>query len=87
MGTNCAFLIADLFLFAMNGNLWPLFLIIMKLKLFKHLTQHLDIDDNLNIYHPYFEGMVARIYPPELQLNEANASDIEPPFWICIYLY
>ena len=27
-----------------------------------------------------FEGMVRRIYPPELQLNKANASDIEAPF-------
>ena len=25
----------------------------------------------------YFEGMVTRIYPPELQLNKANASDTE----------
>ena len=30
---------------------------------------------------PYFEGMVNRIYPPELQLNKANTSDTEAPFW------
>ena len=29
---------------------------------------------------PYFEGMVNRIYPPELQLNKANTSDTEAPF-------
>ena len=30
----------------------------------------------------YFsEGMASRIYPPGLQLNKANASDIEAPFW------
>ena len=28
----------------------------------------------------YFEGMVNRIYPPELQLNKANTSDTEAPF-------
>ena len=28
----------------------------------------------------YFEGMVNQIYPPELQLNEANISDTEAPF-------
>ena len=28
----------------------------------------------------YFDGMVGRIYPPELQLNKANASDTESPF-------
>ena len=31
-------------------------------------------------WHPYFEGMVNRIYPPELQLNKANTSDTEAPF-------
>ena len=31
--------------------------------------------------------MVTRIYPPELQLNKANTSDTEAPFWICIYLF
>ena len=34
----------------------------------------------LNIDNPYFEGMVNRIYPPELQLNKANTSDTEAPF-------
>ena len=38
------------------------------------------LDDLLNIDNPYFEGMVGRIYQPELQLNKANASDIEAPF-------
>ena len=47
MGTNCATLVADLFLFC---------------------------------YDFYFEGMVNRIYPPELQLNKANTSDTEAPF-------
>ena len=27
-----------------------------------------------------FEGMVNRIYPPELQLSKANSSDTEAPF-------
>ena len=43
MGTNCAPLIADLFYFAMKEIFWPHFLIIKKLKLFKHLTLLLDI--------------------------------------------
>ena len=38
------------------------------------------LDDLLNIDNPYFEGMVNQIYPPELQLNEANISDTEAPF-------
>ena len=35
--------------------------------------------DDLNIDHPYFEGMVNQIYQPELQLNKANTSDTEVP--------
>ena len=52
---------------------------------FKSTSRYLD--DLLNIDNPYFEGMVNRIYPPELQLNKANTSDTEAPFWICIYLF
>ena len=43
-----------------------------------HASRYLD--DLLNIDNPYFEGMVNRIYPPELQLNKANTSDTEAPF-------
>ena len=38
------------------------------------------IERCLNIDNPYFEGMVNRIYPPELQLNKANTSVTEAPF-------
>ena len=30
--------------------------------------------------------MVNQIYPPELQLNKANTSDTDAPFWIYICL-
>ena len=45
---------------------------------FKSTSRYLDA--LLNIDNPYFEGMVNRIYPPELQLNKANTSDTEAPF-------
>ena len=35
----------------------------------------------LIIDNPYFEGIVNRIYPPELQLNKANTFDTEAPFF------
>ena len=38
------------------------------------------LDDLLNIDNIYFEEMVHRIYPAELQLNKANASDNEAAF-------
>ena len=38
------------------------------------------LDDLLNNDHIQFEQMVHRIYPIELQLNKANASDTEATF-------
>ena len=38
------------------------------------------LDDLLNIDNIHFENMVHRIYPTELQLNKANASDTEAVF-------
>ena len=45
------------------------------------------LDDLLNIDNPYFEGMVNRIYPPELQLNKANTSDTEAPYFGFAFIY
>ena len=39
------------------------------------------LDDLLYIDNPYFEQMVGQIYPTELQLNKANSSDTEAPFF------
>ena len=44
-------------------------------------------DNLLNIDNIYFDQMVDRIYPTELQLNRANSSDTEAPFFdlnLCI---
>ena len=38
------------------------------------------LDDLLNIDIKHFEHMVHRIYPAELQLNKANASDTKAAF-------
>ena len=38
------------------------------------------LDNLLNIDNIYFDQMVDRIYPTELQLNRANSSDTEAPF-------
>ena len=46
---------------------------------FKSTSKYLD--DLLNINSPYFEGIVDRLYPTELQLIP------KPHFWICIYLF
>ena len=38
------------------------------------------LDDILNIDNNFFDSMVDRIYPSELQLNKANVSDTEASF-------
>ena len=42
---------------------------------------------SLKIIFIYFDQMVDRIYPTELQLIRANSSDTETPFFIWIYVY
>ena len=93
MGTNCAPLVADLFLYCYERD----FMDSLNhdnqadvIEAFNSTSRYLD--DLLNIDNPYFEGMVNQIYPPEIQLNKANISDTEAPLfrstsfcfkWIC----
>ena len=81
MGTNCAPLVADLFLFCYERDLMTSLSDVKRAEIieaFKSTSRYLD--ELLNIDNPYFEGMVNRIYPPELQLNKANTSDTEAPY-------
>ena len=81
MGTNCAPLVADLFLFCYERDFMTSLSDVKQAEIieaFKSTSRYLD--DLLNIDNPYFEGMVNPIYPPELQLNKANTSDTEAPF-------
>ena len=81
MGTNCALLVADLFLFCYERDF-------MKslsrenqadiIEAFNSTSRYLD--DLLNIDNIYLDQMVDRIYPTELQLNRTNSSDTEAPF-------
>ena len=81
MGTNCAPLVVDLFLFCYVRDL------MMSLSDDKQAyiidafnTTPRYLDDILNIYNVYFDNMVSQIYPSELQLNKANASDTKAAF-------
>ena len=78
MGTNCAPLVADLFLFCYERDF------MMSLSDDKQVdvidafnTASRYLDDILNIYNVYFDSMVSQIYPSELQLNTVNTSDTE----------
>ena len=81
MGTNCAPLIADMFLFVMRENLCCFFLTIIKQMLLKHLTLPDDISMTClsNIDNSYFEQMVSQSFPLNLSYK-ANSSGTEAPF-------
>ena len=81
MGTNCASLIADLFLYCYEREYMDSLNHEYQadvIEAFNSISRYLD--DLLNIDTPYFKGMVNQIYPPELQLNKANNTDTETPF-------
>ena len=81
MGTSCAPLVADLFLFCYERDFMTSLSDVKQAEIieaFKSTSRYLD--NLLNIDNPCFEDMVNRIYPPELQLNKANTSDTEAPF-------
>ena len=81
MGTSCAPLVADLFLFCYERD----FMLSLSqdnqsgvIEAFNSTSRYLD--DLLNIDNNFFDSMVNRIYPSELQLNKTS-------FWIYIDLY
>ena len=81
MGTNCAPLVADLNLVCYERDVIKSLTKEKRYDLidaFNSTSRHLD--DLLNIDNIHFEHMVHRIYPAELQLNKANASDTEAAF-------
>ena len=81
MGANCTPLVADLSLFCYERD----FMTSLSddnqadiIEAFNSTSRYLK--DLLNIDNLYCEGMVNQNFPPELQLNKANASDTEAPF-------
>ena len=82
MGTNCAPLVADLFLFRYERD----FMLSLSdknqadiIEAFNSTSRYLD--DLFNIDNPYFEQMVRQIYPTELQLNKATLLILKLRFW------
>ena len=87
MGTNCAPLVADLLLFCYKRN----FISLSEekqsevIEAFSSTSRYLD--DFLNIYNNYFDGLITQFYPSELQLNKQILLILKPRFWICIGLF
>ena len=70
MGTKCAPLVADLFLFCYERDFMKDLSSDNQADVIKAFNSRY-LDDLLNIDNPYFEGMVNQIYPPELQLTRS----------------
>ena len=92
MDTTCAPLVADLFLFCYERD-FMMYLSDDKqadvIDAFNTMLRYLD--GILNINNVYFDNMVIKISPIELQLNKANTSDTEATFLdlhlsICLFL-
>ena len=88
METNCAPLVADLFFIYYERD----FMLSLSednqsdvIEGFNSTSRYLD--DRLNIDNNFFDSMVNRIYPSELQLNKANVSDTEASLLDLHYLY
>ena len=80
MGTNCALLVVDLFLFCYVRDFIMCLSDYKKADIidaFNTISRYLD--DILNINNS-FDNMVGQIYPSELQLNRAYTSDTEAAF-------
>ena len=72
MVTNCAPLVADLFLFCYERDFkmsFPEDKQSEVIEAFSSTSRYLD--DLLNIDNNYFDGLISQIYPSELQLNKA----------------
>ena len=81
MGTNCAPLVADLFLYCYERD----FMQSLKsdtqadiIDAFNNTSRYLD--DIFNINNPFFDTLFPFIYPKELRLNKTNESNISAPF-------
>ena len=81
MGTNCATLVADLFLFCYERD----FMMSLSVENQSEIIETVSstsryLNDLLNIDNTHFVGLISKIYPSELQLNKTNSSDTKIAF-------
>ena len=71
MCTNCAPLVADLFLFCYERDFMTSLSDDKQAgDIYAINTTSRNLDDILNINNVYFDNMISQIYPSELQLNK-----------------
>ena len=80
MSTDCAPLVANLFMYCYERDFMMSLSDVKQADIDAYNTTSRYLDNILNINNVYFDNTVSQIYPSELQLNKANTSDTEAPF-------
>ena len=76
MGTNCASLLADIFLYSYEAEFIQSLLSAGKKRLASQFNfTYRYIDDVLSINNPDFEDYLGQMYPPELEIKDTTESN------------
>ena len=76
MGTNCAHLLADIFLYSYEAEFIQSLLSAGKKRLASQFNfTYRYIDDVLSINNPDFENYLGQMYPPELEIKDTTESN------------
>ena len=76
IGTNCAPLLADIFLYSYEAEFIQSLLSAVKKRLASQFNfTYRYIDDVLSINNPDFENYLAQMYPPELEIKDTTESN------------
>ena len=76
MGTNCAPLLADIFLYSYEAEFIQYLLSTGKKKLASQFNfTNRYIDDVLSINNPHFDNYLGQIYPTELEIKDTTESN------------
>ena len=76
MDTNCAPLLADIFLYSYEAEFIQSLLPVGKKRLASQFNfKYRYIDDVLSIDNPHFENYIGQMYPPELDITDTTESN------------
>ena len=76
MGTNCAPLLADIFLYSYKAEFIQSLLSAGRKRLaYQFIFTYRYIDDVLSINNPDFENYLGQMYPPELEIKDTTESN------------
>ena len=82
MGTNCAPLLADIFLYSYEAEFTQSLLSAGKKRLASQFNfTYWYIDDVLSINNPDFENYLGQMYPPELEIKDTTESNTSASYF------